>query len=250
MNNMLKNDTQKRGFTLAETLITITIIGVVMALMLRAINRVNPDKDKIQFIKTYHALESVIADVINDPKKYDQAFYTDEELAEMTADSIHIDFRYKPYETAKVTYIDDDGKEHTKGLDSQTGKGTALTQDNAICYFIADQVNTIGVVNCENNDGITINGKKVGGANMRLSTGVCLNNFYGVDDNGFNNPVIDPNCEGTGSNNAYVIHIYKDGKMTVPSKSACNSNGGDCNTRNQDKAFEWMQNQTQLNDKK
>ena len=96
MNNICN---EKRAFTLAETLITITIIGVVMALMLRAINRVNPDKDKIQFIKTYHALESVIADVINDPKKYDQSFYTDQEIADMTADSLHIDFRYKPYET-------------------------------------------------------------------------------------------------------------------------------------------------------
>ena len=247
MNNICN---EKRAFTLAETLITITIIGVVMALMLRAINRVNPDKDKIQFIKTYHALESVIADVINDPKKYDQSFYTDQEIADMTADSLHIDFRYKPYETAKVTYIDASGNEQTKGIDSVTGTGTALTQDNAICYFIADHLNTVGGVNCENNNGININGTKVTGVNIRLTNVVCFNIFYGIDDKGFNNPVIDPNCEGTSSANAYVIHIYKDGKMTVPDKAACNSNGGDCNNRNQDKAFAWMQNQTQMNDKK
>ena len=239
---------EKRAFTLAETLITITIIGVVMALMLRDINRVNPDKDKILFIKTYHAVEAVIADVINDPKKYDQSFYTDEELADMDASSTHIDFRYAPYNTAKVTYIDGSGTEQSKGVDAATGTGTALTKDNAICYFLADQLNTVGPVNCENNNGISINGTNHAGTNMRLSNGACLNHFVGVDANGFNNPTIDPNC--VGSDLAYAIHIYKDGKMTVPSYEACEvHNKGFC-PKGQDKAFEWMQNQAQLNDKK
>lgn len=248
---------EKRAFTLAETLITITIIGVVMALMLRAINRVNPDKDKILFVKTYHALEAVIADVINDPKKYDQSFYTDEELADMDASSIHIDFRYAPYNTAKVTYIDSSGKEQTKGVDAATGTGTALTKDNAICYFIADQLNTIGPINCENNNGITINGKMEKYINMRLSNGACLSSLHGVTNDGFLNFGIVPTCsvgdiseDNKRSETLYTVHLYKDGKMTVPDYTACEAmNPGWC-PKNQDKAFGWMQNQAELNDKK
>ena len=64
----------KDGFTLAETLITIMIIGIMVALMLRTINRVNPDKDKLLFLKTYHAIETVVANVINDPTKYNPTY--------------------------------------------------------------------------------------------------------------------------------------------------------------------------------
>ena len=39
----------RTGFTLAEALIAMAIIGVVMALLLRALNRVQPDKEKMMF---------------------------------------------------------------------------------------------------------------------------------------------------------------------------------------------------------
>ena len=39
------------AFTLAEALLTITIIGITMTLMMRGINRISPDKEKILFIK-------------------------------------------------------------------------------------------------------------------------------------------------------------------------------------------------------
>ena len=71
----MNKDVKKAAFTMAETLLTLAIIGVVMALMLRAINRVNPNKNKVLFLKSYHAIETVIADIINDSTKYDQ--YTD-----------------------------------------------------------------------------------------------------------------------------------------------------------------------------
>ena len=215
-----KASTSKRGFTLAETLITLTIIGVVMALMLRAINRVNPDKDKIQFIKTYHALEMVIADVINDPQNYDQAMYTDSELAEMDANDIHVDFRYAPYASAKVVYVDSSGAQQTK---------SSLSQSDAVCYFAADRINTIGGVSCDSNPET---------GNMKLSTGVCLYNMSGVSNTGQLDAVINPNCDG--ASNGYVVRILRDGKMTVPSTADGYSN--------QAKAFSWMQSQTQLND--
>ncbi len=82
----MKNNDKSFAFTLAETLLTLTIAGVLMALMLRAINRVNPDKEKFCFLKTYHALEAVMADTINDPTKYSPNYYTDNEMNQMTAE--------------------------------------------------------------------------------------------------------------------------------------------------------------------
>ena len=79
----MKNNDKSFAFTLAETLLTLTIAGVLMALMLRAINRVNPDKEKILFLKTYHTLEAIMANTMNDPTKYSPNYYSDNEMKQM-----------------------------------------------------------------------------------------------------------------------------------------------------------------------
>ena len=63
---------KKKAFTLAEALIALMIIGVIVALLLRTLNRVTPNKEKVMYLKAYHTLEQVVSDVINDPSKYDQ----------------------------------------------------------------------------------------------------------------------------------------------------------------------------------
>ena len=47
---------KKHGFTLAELLITLGIIGVVSALILPAINKLMPDENKILYLKAYDTL--------------------------------------------------------------------------------------------------------------------------------------------------------------------------------------------------
>ena len=236
----MKND-KSFAFTLAETLLTLTIAGVLMALMLRAINRVNPDKEKILFLKTYHALETVMANTINDSTKYSPNYYSDSEIDKMTTEeknSLHLDFRYTPLPSAKVTFIKD-GKQKTACPKVTKGDGTVdtqgcdveLTKDNAMCYFIADQLNSVGDVNCEEEGSVI---------NMKTSQGACLRNFVGVYDgasdsqpNGSNDPVIDPLCNNQG----YVIWIFHDGKMTVPEEHYGIG-------ERQKKAYEWMNDQT------
>ena len=63
----------KNGFTLAEILLTMIIIGVVMGLLIRTVARVDPDKDKFLFLKSYHAIEEIIRSSVNDFTKYDEA---------------------------------------------------------------------------------------------------------------------------------------------------------------------------------
>ena len=47
---------KKQGFTLAEALITVGIIGVVAALILPAVNNLKPDQNKVLYLKAHDAL--------------------------------------------------------------------------------------------------------------------------------------------------------------------------------------------------
>ena len=61
---------KKHGFTLAEVLITLGIIGVVAALTVPAVNKIRPDKYKITYLKTYDALSQAVQDLANNSKEY------------------------------------------------------------------------------------------------------------------------------------------------------------------------------------
>lgn len=202
---------KKAAFTLAETLLTLAIIGVVMALMLRAINRVNPDKNKILFLKSYHAVETVVADVINDGTKYDQ-----------NTDS-NSDFSSVPLSTAKASYINA-GSQVT--VCSQ-GCNKTFTQAKALCYFLADQINTIGDVNCDNSTKM----------NFRTTNGACFWGWQAVGSNGSIEAIIDPTCSDD-KKAGYAVKVFKDGKMTVPQTSTL--------VDDQASAYAWMQDQTQI----
>lgn len=222
MDYKMTETNMKKAFTMAETLLTIMIIGVLMALMLRTINRVNPDKDKLLFLKSYHAAENAIANTINDASKYDPTYYTEAQRATLTDG--HLDFRYAPYPTAIVTYTTSTGAQATK---------SPVTLSTAVCYFMADQMNTIGAVNCENNGGIDVGeAGTVAGVNFRTSNGVCFNNWSGYSGNSHTGK-IDTDCDGTGID----VTVFYDGKMTVPPGTA----GTD-----QNKAYNWLQKQAEI----
>ena len=108
----------KTGFTLAEALIAMAIIGVVMALLLRALNRAQPDKEKMMYSKSYHTLETVVYETINDYTKYDQDIYADE----------HADFSQDPLEiNGEQAYVEIKGTKYN------------VTKDNALCYYAAEK---------------------------------------------------------------------------------------------------------------
>ena len=214
----MNKNVKKFAFTLAESLITITIIGVVMALMLRAVTRVNPDKEKLLFIKSYHAVESVIAEVINNPAYYDQTYYTDEQITEMTnaGETLHLDFSYAPFSDVKVVT-----KDTTK---------SGLSQAEAVCYFLADKINTQGTISC---------GTGATDLNFKASNGVCYRGWGSTSSAGVTNGLIDPLC--AGATESVTVTVYKDGKMEVASTGSAN------NSTKQALALEWMNNQTDFN---
>ena len=59
-----------KGFTLAELLITVGIIGVISAVSIPAISSLRPDKTKIMYLKTYDTLVQAINSLASNSKLY------------------------------------------------------------------------------------------------------------------------------------------------------------------------------------
>lgn len=206
---MNEKSIKKIAFTLAETLLTLVIIGVVMALMLRSISRVNPDKDKILFLKSYHAIETAIGNTINDGTKYDQN--TDE----------NADFGAIPLATAKATI---NGSTYCTSAFQSTStdacSNKVITANNAVCHWLADQINFVGGFSCAAGSSTL---------NFRSTSGVC---FYGWSGSaGDVTGKVDPTCDNKG----YQVTVYKDGRVTVPNGSGIQAD-----------AYRWIQDQTQI----
>ncbi len=216
---MNKESIKKAAFTLAETLLTLTIIGVIMALMLRSISRVNPDKDKILFIKSYHSIEEAVANIITDSSKYDQ---NTEENGDFSNDPLGTAF-------AKINgtvYCTSNWENPDNAEEGITCNNTEINQSNALCYFLSEQINFVGGFSCAGgNDEL----------NFKSTNGVCFYGWGAFTGESITGRV-DPTCKGKG----YGITVYKEGKMTVPSSA----DGVD--EEMQKDAVRWMEEQTQI----
>lgn len=75
---------KRKGFTLLEILLTISIIGVLAAVLLRVITAVMPDVGKAKFLKAYSTARTVISEIISDTTLYpDDEYMIDTEGTEM-----------------------------------------------------------------------------------------------------------------------------------------------------------------------
>lgn len=66
----MESTMKKTGFTLAELLITLAVIGIISAITLPAINKLMPDENKINCIKAYDTLSTLIKDLASNTKIY------------------------------------------------------------------------------------------------------------------------------------------------------------------------------------
>lgn len=60
----------KKGFTLAETLITLILIGVLATITLPIIKRYSPNKPHLLFRKVYYTASNIISELVNDYEIY------------------------------------------------------------------------------------------------------------------------------------------------------------------------------------
>lgn len=65
------NFMKKSGFTLAELLLVIGIIGVISAITVPMLGSVMPDKNKVKVLKTYKVINDITQELLNDPGIYE-----------------------------------------------------------------------------------------------------------------------------------------------------------------------------------
>ena len=217
-----ENKYKKFAFTMAETLLTITILGIIAALMMRSINRINPDKDKVMFLRAFHALESAAGEVVNNTSYYDPDLI---ELSDLSTD---------PLPSARVELYTTESDEKplcsTKSRYNDCNK--ILNKSNALCYLVAGEMSLTGVVNCAAGEDVM---------NFRTGNGTC---YYGLA--GRTAPfefVIDPSCKGIEY--GYAAKIFPSGNMTVPETSATYADMFKTEDRQQ-KAYAWINEQTDV----
>lgn len=110
---------RKIGFTLAEVMITIAVLGVLAAILIPAVMNTSPDQSKVMFKKSYYTLEKTVQAMIND-----DTYYPAEQIDAGTGKSLGFN-----YATISA------------GMNVPAG-------NNKFCYLFSQSVNTIGTVNC------------------------------------------------------------------------------------------------------
>lgn len=73
MNNIHKN--KRRGFTLAETLLTMVVFGIILAFILPSVTATKPSESKLLYKKTFFTVSEAMMAVINNPDLYDTSEY-------------------------------------------------------------------------------------------------------------------------------------------------------------------------------
>lgn len=59
-----------KGFTLAELMVALAVIGIIVAVVTPAIVKTRPNKNKMMVKKTYYTVENIVSKLINDEKLY------------------------------------------------------------------------------------------------------------------------------------------------------------------------------------
>lgn len=113
---------QKRGFTLAEILISVGIVGVIAAIMLPMVNKFKPDENKIKFLQTYNSLVEIMPSIVNN------------RLAYPIINEGKLDIYDKsPLLNTESPFV----------IDGETFKGA-----KKFCRLLATGFNTVGNINC------------------------------------------------------------------------------------------------------
>lgn len=222
----------KKAFTLAETLITLIIVGVIAATVTPIIMSAIPNTNKVKFKKAYSVTETAITNMINNDIIY----------------------------PASAILTAGDGLDYEQGFNNTAaipnGNGAVTPNINKFCYYMADQMNIIGQSNCPTADAITTvpytkpnftttdgvdwyiyipvkdtdNAAQTGASSITTTSQFPLNsNYYTtkiiLDVNGSKTPncTADLNfntygltkCPSNATPDQYVIGVRYDGKLQV-----------------------------------
>lgn len=179
----------KKGFTLSEVMIAMTVLGVLAAILVPTIMKTMPSNSKVLFRKAYSTLEKSVNNMIND-----ETNYPSDQLSGTTP----------------------------KGFNYTTA---TTNTSNKFCYFLTDQLNYVGSATCPatgastnayflTTDGIVWSiSYPGGGTDAAPDTQFPVSNTYAtkviVDVNGSSNG---PNCSNDDNAASYN---FNDGAATA-----------------------------------
>ncbi|MBO5738508.1 type II secretion system protein [bacterium] len=105
---------KKNGFTLAETVITMAVIGVVAAISLPLINSFRIDENKVLFLRTYDAIVEATQMIISNSEMYPPIGHN-----EVLVDDNNVEEDKISYELVKSPLLNYTTKYKYKGYDYQ-----------------------------------------------------------------------------------------------------------------------------------
>lgn len=102
----------KKGFTLSEVMVAMTVLGVIAAVLVPSVMKTMPSNSKVLFKKAYATVEKSITNLLSD------------------------DTNYPPDQLSGST---------SRGLNYTTA---TTNTSNKLCYFLTDQLNYVGSITC------------------------------------------------------------------------------------------------------
>ena len=189
-----------KGFTLAEVLVTIGIIGVLSAITLPTLINTAPNKEQIMLKKAYYLISRTANELINDEDLYPE----------------RNDARFSGFSNVDI---------HDQTADGSQARyhGQEFWGNNKFCNLMAARMNVKGNITCDR--AISLND----GGNFTTADGIIwslpINNFNQGNDNSTQNIQVDVN--GIGGRNCFegngcaipdrfTIMIDRFGRLTVP----------------------------------
>ena len=201
---------QNRGFTLAEVMVSLAVVGILASIMLPVISKARPNKQKALFKKAYYVAERIVYELVNDddlyPSKTDTVGFDNTDEVEYMG-------------TLYGSGIPDDGDDDAAKADAEK------KQKSKFCMLFARKVNTASDnVSCDSanasfngepsfitTDGITW---YMPYDNFAKTSGTYDNKAIRVDVNGAKSP----NCDYAAdcpNPDRFTIYVNAYGSMIV-----------------------------------
>ena len=187
---------KKLGFTLAEIVVTLAVVGSVAALTLPMLKDAVPNEEMLMFKKAYYLTERIVSDLVNDEDLY----------PERGGDNAD-------YYLSNVKKVKYKGQEY--GDDDNSASDNAKSK---FCKLFVEKLNQASDVNCT--DGASLSGTPTVITADGMLWKLPITNFddneatVSVDVNG----VKAPNCTYDGdcqSPDRFDLTVRADGKISV-----------------------------------